>query len=75
MRGYHVCSKQDMVALGAVLFRVKVDNDKTQFTQIPRMLKELVPNDQLKVMSTDEWKKVSSSTLHCLNNTRLKCFL
>ncbi|RXN19441.1 unconventional myosin-VIIb [Labeo rohita] len=57
LRGYHVCSKQDMVALGALLFRVKVDNDKTQFTQIPRMLKELVPNDQLKVMSTDEWKK------------------
>jgi len=52
-----------MVALAALLFRVKVDNDKTQFPMILRMLKDLVPNDQLKAMSADEWKKVSSSTL------------
>lgn len=52
-----------MVALGALLFRVKVDNDKTQVPMIPKMLKDLVPNDQLKAMSADEWKKVSSSTL------------
>ncbi|CAM4624535.1 unnamed protein product [Leuciscus chuanchicus] len=57
LRGYHRCTKEEMVALGALLFRVKVDNDKTQFPMIPRMLKDLVPNDQLKAMSADEWKK------------------
>ncbi|KAL0191060.1 hypothetical protein M9458_013758, partial [Cirrhinus mrigala] len=57
LRGYHLCTKQEMVTLGALLFRVKVDNDKTQSPMIPRMLKELVPNDQLKVMSADDWKK------------------
>ncbi|XP_051562758.1 unconventional myosin-VIIb-like [Myxocyprinus asiaticus] len=57
LRGYHRCTKEDMVQLGALLFRVKVDNDKTQFPMIPKMLKDLVPNDQLKAMSTDEWKK------------------
>uniref|UniRef100_A0A671SZI7 Unconventional myosin-VIIa-like n=1 Tax=Sinocyclocheilus anshuiensis TaxID=1608454 RepID=A0A671SZI7_9TELE len=57
LRGYHRCTKEEMVMLGALLFRMKVDNDKTQFPMIPRMLKDLVPNDQLKAMSADEWKK------------------
>ncbi|XP_076871226.1 unconventional myosin-VIIb [Brachyhypopomus gauderio] len=57
LRGYHRCSKEDMVSLAALLFRVKVDNDKTQVVMIPKMMKELVPNDQLKVMSADDWKK------------------
>ncbi|KAK9973280.1 hypothetical protein ABG768_024020 [Culter alburnus] len=57
LRGYHRCTKEEMVALGALLFRVKVDNDKTQVPMIPKMLKDLVPNDQLKAMSADEWKK------------------
>uniref|UniRef100_W5KB83 Si:ch73-194h10.2 n=1 Tax=Astyanax mexicanus TaxID=7994 RepID=W5KB83_ASTMX len=57
LRGYHRCTKEDLVQLGALLFRVKVDNDKTQFPMIPKMLKELVPNDQLKAMSADDWKK------------------
>ncbi|KAJ8375175.1 hypothetical protein SKAU_G00057550 [Synaphobranchus kaupii] len=57
LRGYHKCTKEDMVNIAALLFRVKVDSDKTQFVMIPKMLKELVPNDQLKAMSSDEWKK------------------
>uniref|UniRef100_A0AAR2IPA7 Myosin VIIBa n=1 Tax=Pygocentrus nattereri TaxID=42514 RepID=A0AAR2IPA7_PYGNA len=57
LRGYHRCTKEDMVQLGALLFRVKMNNDKTQFVMIPKMLKELVPNDQLKAMSADDWKK------------------
>nr|XP_055069781.1 LOW QUALITY PROTEIN: unconventional myosin-VIIa [Misgurnus anguillicaudatus] len=57
LRGYHHCTKEDMVHLGALLFRARVGNDKTQFPMIPKMLKELVPNDQLKAMSSDEWKK------------------
>ncbi|XP_072540215.1 unconventional myosin-VIIb [Salminus brasiliensis] len=57
LRGYHRCTKEDMVQLGALLFKVKVDNDKTQFAMIPKMLRELVPNDQLKAMSSDDWKK------------------
>uniref|UniRef100_A0A673MLB5 Unconventional myosin-VIIa-like n=1 Tax=Sinocyclocheilus rhinocerous TaxID=307959 RepID=A0A673MLB5_9TELE len=57
LRGYHRSTKEEMVMLGALLFRMKVDNDKTQFPMIPRMLKDLVPNDQLKAMSADEWKK------------------
>ncbi|KAL4630719.1 unconventional myosin-VIIa-like [Arapaima gigas] len=57
LRGYHTCSKEDMVVIAGLLFRVKVDDDKSQFPMIPKMLKELVPNDQLKAMSSEEWKK------------------
>lgn len=60
LRGYHHCTKEEMVQLAALLFRVKVGDDKTQFVIITKMLKELVPNDQLKAMSTEDWKKVRS---------------
>lgn len=47
-----------MVNIAALLFRIKVNNDKSQLVMIPKMLKELVPGDQLKAMSENEWKKV-----------------
>lgn len=58
LRGYHRCTKDEMVQLAALLFRVRVGDDKNQFVMITKMLKELVPNDQLKAMSAEEWKKV-----------------
>ncbi|KAM9849184.1 unconventional myosin-VIIb [Aulostomus maculatus] len=57
LRGYHVCTREEMVNIGALLFRIKVSSDKSQFVMIPKMLKELVPADQLKAMSENEWKK------------------
>ncbi|XP_053294879.1 unconventional myosin-VIIa [Pleuronectes platessa] len=57
LRGYHSCTKEDMVTLGGLLFRCKVDSDRTQFVMIPRMLKDLVPEDQMQMMSSDDWKK------------------
>uniref|UniRef100_A0A3Q2Y1Q6 Unconventional myosin-VIIa-like n=1 Tax=Hippocampus comes TaxID=109280 RepID=A0A3Q2Y1Q6_HIPCM len=57
LRGYHVCGKGDMVHIASLLFRIKVGNDKSQFVTIPKMLKELVPGDQLKTFSENEWKK------------------
>lgn len=58
LRGYHDCSKEDMAELGGLLFRVAVDSDRSQFVMIPRMLNSLVPADQIKLMSAEEWKKV-----------------
>ncbi|KAG7527129.1 unconventional myosin-VIIa-like [Solea senegalensis] len=57
LRGYHSCTKEDMITLAGLLFRCKVDSDRSQFVMIPRMLKELIPADQFKIMSTEEWKK------------------
>lgn len=57
LRGYHDCTREDMITLGGLLFRVEVDSDRSQFVMIPKMLKGLVPADQLKSMSPEEWKK------------------
>ncbi|KAM8850065.1 unconventional myosin-VIIa-like [Spinachia spinachia] len=57
LRGYHNCDKEDMINLSGLLFRVEVDSDRSQFIMIPKMLRELVPADQLKIMSPEEWKK------------------
>ncbi|XP_063078539.1 unconventional myosin-VIIb [Engraulis encrasicolus] len=57
LRGYHRCTKEDMISLAGLLFRVKVDSDRSQFVMIPRMLKDLVPADQMKLMSPEDWKK------------------
>ena len=47
-----------MIELAALLFRIQTNSDRSQFVMIPRMLKELVPEDQIDAMSSDEWKKV-----------------
>ncbi|CAK6956249.1 unconventional myosin-VIIa [Scomber scombrus] len=62
LRGYHVCSKEEMINIAALLFRIKVSNDKSQLVMIPKMLKELVPGDQLKALSENEWKKSIAAT-------------
>ncbi|XP_062873180.1 unconventional myosin-VIIa [Trichomycterus rosablanca] len=57
LRGFHSVSKEEMTSLAGLLFRVRVDTDRSQFVMIPRMLKDLVPSDQLKIMSSEDWKK------------------
>ncbi|XP_018532939.1 unconventional myosin-VIIa isoform X2 [Lates calcarifer] len=57
LRGNHNCTKEDMITLGGLLFRSKVDSDRSQFVMIPRMLSELVPADKIKIMSPEDWKK------------------
>lgn len=64
LRGYHNVTKADMVNIAALLFRIKVGNDNSQFVMIPRMLKELVPADQLKATSENEWRKVRRVWVH-----------
>ncbi|KAF3858548.1 hypothetical protein F7725_011749 [Dissostichus mawsoni] len=57
LRGYHNCTKEEMTNIGGLLFRAEVDSDRSQFVMIPRMLRELVPADQINLMSPEEWKK------------------
>uniref|UniRef100_A0A674CKG4 Unconventional myosin-VIIa-like n=1 Tax=Salmo trutta TaxID=8032 RepID=A0A674CKG4_SALTR len=63
LRGYHKCTKEEMTSLAGLLFRVKVDTDRSQFVMIPRMLKELVPADEMKTMSPEDWKKQAGITM------------
>ncbi|GLD51354.1 unconventional myosin-VIIa-like isoform X1 [Lates japonicus] len=62
LRGNHNCTKEDMITLGGLLFRSKVDSDRSQFVMIPRMLSELVPADKIKIMSPEDWKKLIISS-------------
>ncbi|XP_011472695.1 unconventional myosin-VIIb [Oryzias latipes] len=57
LRGYHTCSKDEMVNIAALLFRAKFGKDNSQMAMLTKMLKELVPADQLKAISENEWKK------------------
>lgn len=67
LRGYHACTREETIRIAALLFTIKVNNDKSQFVMIPKMLKELVPSDQLKSFSENEWKKVWRTMLF-INN-------
>ncbi|XP_058846046.1 unconventional myosin-VIIa [Acipenser ruthenus] len=57
LRGYHKCAKEDVITLAGLVFKIKFNSDKSYFVTIPKILKDLVPVDHLKLMSTEEWKK------------------
>ncbi|XP_072113084.1 unconventional myosin-VIIa-like [Mobula birostris] len=57
LRGYHQCTKEEAIQIAAFLYKVKFDSDKSQFPNVPKLLKELVPQDMLRIMSSEEWKK------------------
>ncbi|XP_074524694.1 unconventional myosin-VIIb [Halichoeres trimaculatus] len=64
LTGYHRSTKEEMTNIAALLFRIKANNDKTQLVTIPKMLKELVPADSLKLVSENEWKKSITATFN-----------
>uniref|UniRef100_A0A8C9R4M5 Myosin VIIAa n=1 Tax=Scleropages formosus TaxID=113540 RepID=A0A8C9R4M5_SCLFO len=57
LRGYHKCSREEVFQLAALIYRVKFEDDKSHFPNIPKMLKELVPQDLIRQMSPDDWKR------------------
>uniref|UniRef100_A0A803YQS9 Myosin VIIB n=1 Tax=Meleagris gallopavo TaxID=9103 RepID=A0A803YQS9_MELGA len=57
LRGYHNCSRDEAVQLAGLIYKVRFNNDRTQLATIPKILKELVPDNLLRVTSPDEWKK------------------
>ena len=59
LRGYHKCSKEEAAQLGALQYRVRFAEDKSEFQNIPRMLKELLPADLVRAFSPEDWKRVS----------------
>ncbi|XP_076836298.1 unconventional myosin-VIIa [Brachyhypopomus gauderio] len=57
LRGYHQCSREEVFQLAALIYRVKFEEDKSQFISIPKMLKELLPRDLIGQLSADDWKR------------------
>jgi hypothetical protein len=52
LRGYHQCTKEEATLLGALIYRVKFGESKQELSALPHMLRELVPSDIAKTMST-----------------------
>ncbi|NXS56892.1 MYO7B protein, partial [Brachypteracias leptosomus] len=57
LRGYHKCSKDEAVQLAGLIYKVHFNNDRAQLATIPKILKELVPDNLLRAIPPDEWKK------------------
>lgn len=58
LRGYHKCTREEVLQLGALIYRVKFEEDKSYFPSIPKLLRELVPQDLIRQISPDDWKRV-----------------
>ncbi|KAM6211811.1 unconventional myosin-VIIa isoform 2-T2 [Sarcoramphus papa] len=57
LRGYHKCTREEVLQLAALIYRVKFEDDKSYFPSIPKLLKELVPQDLIRQLSPDDWKR------------------
>ncbi|KAM4620039.1 unconventional myosin-VIIa [Polymixia lowei] len=57
LRGYHKCSREEVHQLAALIYRVKFEEDKSNFHNIPKILKELLPQDQIRHLSPEDWKR------------------
>lgn len=58
LRGYHKCPREELNQLAALIYRVKFEDDKSHFQNISKILKELVPQDQIRNLSPDDWRRV-----------------
>nr|XP_020822854.1 unconventional myosin-VIIb isoform X1 [Phascolarctos cinereus] len=57
LRGFHKCSREDAIQLAGLIYKVQFDNDRSQLATVSRILKELVPENMIQLMSSEEWKK------------------
>uniref|UniRef100_UPI00358F5089 unconventional myosin-VIIa-like isoform X2 n=1 Tax=Myxine glutinosa TaxID=7769 RepID=UPI00358F5089 len=57
LRGYHVCKYENAVLLASLVLRVRIGDNHSQLSMVPRLLKELVPKDVLPQANADKWKK------------------
>ncbi|CAL8268110.1 unnamed protein product [Merluccius merluccius] len=57
LRGYHRCSRDEVQQLAALVYRVKFEEDKSHFADVPKLLKELLPQDQMRLLSPEDWKR------------------
>lgn len=58
LRGYHKCPREEINQLAALIYRVKFEDDKSHFQNISKILKDLVPQDQIRNLSPEDWKRV-----------------
>lgn len=61
LRGYHKTSKQELIELGALVYRSRFGSDQTLLSQIPQMIADLVPSDMVKIQTNSNWKSSISA--------------
>ncbi|XP_065580984.1 myosin-VIIa-like isoform X3 [Artemia franciscana] len=57
LRGYHKCTRDEAVKLAALIYRARFGSSTQEFSSIGSMLRELVPIDLVKLLSSSDWKK------------------
>lgn len=57
LRGFHKCSREDAVHLAGLIYKAQFGNDQSQLASVPKILRELVPENLTRLMSSEEWKK------------------
>uniref|UniRef100_A0A0A9Z3B2 Myosin-VIIa n=2 Tax=Lygus hesperus TaxID=30085 RepID=A0A0A9Z3B2_LYGHE len=57
LRGYHKCSKEEAAKLAALVYRVRFGENKQELQTIPQKIRELVPQDLMKLQSAADWKR------------------
>uniref|UniRef100_A0A8C8YM60 Unconventional myosin-VIIb n=1 Tax=Prolemur simus TaxID=1328070 RepID=A0A8C8YM60_PROSS len=57
LRGFHKCSREDAVHLAGLIYKAQFDNDRSQLASVPKILRELVPENLTRLMTLEEWKK------------------
>ncbi|XP_039109102.1 unconventional myosin-VIIb [Hyaena hyaena] len=57
LRGFHKCSQEDAVHLAGLIYKAQFDNDRSQLANVPKILRQLVPENLTRLMSSEEWKK------------------
>lgn len=61
MRGYHQCTVEDAVNLAGLIYKIKNNNDRSQFVNLIKNLRDLVPEYLLRMSTQEEWKKVGDN--------------
>lgn len=57
LRGFHKCSQEDAIHLAGLIYKAQFADDRSQLASIPKILRELVPENFTRLMSSEEWKK------------------
>ncbi|KAM6217467.1 unconventional myosin-VIIb [Rhynchocyon petersi] len=57
LRGFHKCSKEDALHLAGLIYKAQFDKDRSQLANVTKILRQLVPENLIRLMSSEEWKK------------------
>ncbi|XP_004694932.1 PREDICTED: unconventional myosin-VIIb [Condylura cristata] len=57
LRGFHKCSREEAIHLAGLIYKAKFNDDWSHLANIPKILKELVPENLIRLIPSEEWKK------------------